>query len=310
MDTAGNTSTPKNVQYYFGNAAPSPPENLQVDHETNTVNEFTFSWDAPLAYIGDVNKITYYYSVNAKPTQFNTNSTSVKAVGPSPFATQKGPNIFYVVAKDEAGNIDWNQYAEKTFTADTSAPGSPSDINVSDISNKEASEYRLVVSWLAPTISDPNNFNGYNIYESESEGGPFTKLANTSGTAYVHTSLVKDSTHYYYVKSSDKTGNESAASSTGSETATGRYTTAPLIVKEPQAVAKAYSATITWTTAREANSAVEYGTSSSLGQTTGNSPTVYQSRLVIFKPMVKNIIIGSFILTLMAILELLTQDRL
>lgn len=274
VDAAGNVSpTPISVQYYYGSSAPSPPTNLQVTPATNTTNSFTFEWEDPAAFIGESSKITYYYSVNTLPNEFNTNTTTAKAVGPAPFASQRGTNRFYVVAKDEAGNIDYDQFAYVDFTADTSAPPAPTAVTASDISNKEGGEFRLVISWLVPTITDPNNFNGYDIYASSDEAGPYTKIANTSGTAYVHTDLTKDGKYYYYVQSIDKTGNHSASSSTASAIATGRYTKAPAIVSEPSAVSQARSAKITWATARQATSAVEYGTSEEFGNTTGNSPT-------------------------------------
>lgn len=275
VDNAGNVSASAiSVQYYFGSSAPSPPTNLQVSPPSNSTNSFTFEWEDPAAFIGDSSKITYYYSINTLPNEFNTNSTTAKAVGPGPFATQKGSNRFYVVAKDEAGNISYDQYAYVDFTADTSAPPAPTSVTASDISNKEGDEFRLVISWLVPSITDPTNFDGYDIYAASEEEGPFTKIANTSGTAYVHTDLVKDGQYYYYIQSVDKTGNQSAASSTASAIATGRYTKAPAIVAEPVAVSQARSAKITWATARGATSAVEYGTTEDFGGTTGNSPTL------------------------------------
>ena len=275
IDNAGNHSGAMNIQYYFGDSAPTPPRSLTAIPETNTENSFTFTWDAPLSYVGDPSKIIYYYSVNAEPTEFNSNQTFAKAAGPDPFATQKGENKFYVVAKDEAGNIDWDQFASASFYADTSAPGSPSSVSVSDISDKEGDEFRLVISWIEPSIGDPSNFDGYDIYESTSAEGPFSKLANTSGTAYVHTNLVKDSHHYYYVVAIDKTRNESAPSSTADAIASGRYRRPPNIVTEPQATPRATTATIRWATSREANSAVEFGTTQNLGQNISNQLTTY-----------------------------------
>lgn len=276
VDSASNASAPKSIQYYYGSSAPSKPNNLRVDPLSNTTNNFLFQWDIPSAYIGDVNKLTYYYSVNSKPTAHNTNSTSALAVGPGPFATQYENNTFFVVAKDEAGNINYDNYAEIIFKAYTSAPPSPTEINVSDISNKETDEYRLVVSWNAPQISDQTNFGGYDIYESSVASGPFAKIANTSGTAYVQTALVKDSTHYYYVKSTDKTGNESAASTTKSQIATGKFTTAPKIVKDPTVTVGARKAIIKWITSREASSAVEFGVDpNNLDRMDANGATKY-----------------------------------
>ncbi len=275
-DSAGNVSSgTKMVQYKFGAVAPSPPQNLLAIPEQREINEFSFSWNPPASYIGDVNNITYYYSVNSEPGPYNTNSTMVTSVGPGSFATQKGENNFYVVAKDEAGNIDYKQYAKIPFIANTSAPSSPTYLNVSDISDKESAQFRLVLSWMAPDIGDENNFAGYDIYESEDEEGDYAKIANTSGTAYVHTNLERDSVHYYYVVAVDKTQNKSAASSVSSAIATGRYKNPPNIVKEPEVVARATTATIKWATSREANSAVQFGVTEELGQNISNPLTTY-----------------------------------
>ncbi|NTU69333.1 hypothetical protein HGB13_00680 [bacterium] len=275
-DSAGNVSSgTKTIQYKFGAVAPSPPLNLVANPTTNTQNNFTFTWDAPASYVGDVNRITYYYSINTEPTQYNTNSTSARAAGPGPFATQKEDNNFFVVAKDEAGNIDWLNFSKVPFRAETSAPAAPTDVNVNDISDKDANQYRMVISWIAPTIGDPLNFAGYDIYESSNEAGPFTKLANTSGTAYVHTGLTKDSRHYYYVVSIDKTNNRSVESSTAFGNASGRYKNPPNVVKNPEVTAKAKSAIIKWATSREANTTVEFGKTESFGRNAANPVTQY-----------------------------------
>lgn len=270
-DTAGNVSPgTKTIQYKFGAVAPSPPASLVASPTTSTQNDFTFTWDAPVSYIGDVNRITYYYSINTEPTEYNTNSTTARAAGPGPFATQRGENNFFVVAKDEAGNIDWRNFSKVPFTAETSAPAAPTDVSVNDISDKDANQYRLVISWIAPTIGDVSNFAGYDIYESDTEEGEYAKLANTSGTAYVHTGLVKDSRHFYTVKSVDKTNNVSVASTSTPGTASGRYKKAPNVVQAPEVTAKAKSAIVKWATSREANTTIEYGKTESLGRIVSN----------------------------------------
>jgi PKD repeat protein len=51
-------------------------------------------------------------------------------------ATQYGNNLLYVVAKDEAENVDWNQYASAIFTANTISPGIPLNLQVTDTTNR------------------------------------------------------------------------------------------------------------------------------------------------------------------------------
>lgn len=268
VDNAGNTSTALSQDYYYSASAPSPPQNLEVDPATPTsVNSFTFTWDLPLSYVGDGSKIKYYYSINAKPTQFNVTETTNRVVGPGPYATQKGTNTFYVVAKDEAENIDYDLYAEVEFTADTSAPPIPVNVQAFDTSDREAEEYSVAVKWSIPSGIDTSNFAGYSIFRSE-DNTTFTEVAMTTGSAFVDTGI-ESKLYYYYVKSKDKTSNYSVASSTVSLTPTGRYTSPPTIVQDPKTTIQSFQATFNWATNRVCSSFVEYGETIKLGNTTG-----------------------------------------
>jgi hypothetical protein len=267
VDNAGNTSVPIAQDYYFSASAPSPPQDLQVDPEYAATNSFYFEWKKPDSFIGEESKLKYYYSINTKPTQYTAVETTTTSVGPGPFATQKGANTFYVVAKDEAGNIDWNLYASKEFVADTSNPPVPGGVSAFDTSDREAQEYSVAVKWSTPIGIDTSNFAGYSIFRSE-DNVTFTEVATTSGSAFVDTGL-ESKLYYYYVKSKDKTNNYSIASTTVSLTPTGRYTTAPKIVQDPSTTIQSFQATFNWATNRVCSSFVEYGETIKLGNTTG-----------------------------------------
>ncbi len=273
VDNAGNVSSPISQEYYFSADAPSPPQNLTVTPAYSTGNSFTFEWDQPASFIGDVAKLKYYYSVNALPNAYNTVETTVKAAGPGPFATQKGPNRFYVVAMDEAGNIDYDLYSYIDFTADTTAPGAPVNPQIFDTSDRENQEYSIAIKWSLPVSMDEDNFAGYVVYRSLEENGTYTEVATTSGTAYVDTGL-ESRRYYYYVKSKDNTSNLSIASSIVTIIPTGRYTKAPDLTQEPKVSVKSFAATFQWGTNREASSFVEYGKSISLGETNGQIDNV------------------------------------
>lgn len=272
VDNAGNASAPISQDYYFNSSAPSPPQNLAVTPESSDDNSFAFSWDEPSSYVGESSKITYYYSVNTLPTQFNVVETSSTFAGPGPFATQKGPNTFYVVAKDEAGNIDYNLYASVQFEANTTSPGAPTNIQIFDTSDRESAAYSAAIKWVPPAGMDANNFAGYVIYRSE-DGTNFTSVATTSGTAYVDSGL-ESKLYYYYVKAKDLTNNLSIASSTVQITPTGKYTTPPTLVGDPKFTVQSFAASFTWATNRVASSFVEYGKTISLGQTNGQIDSV------------------------------------
>jgi len=272
VDAAGNISETLKQEYYFSASAPSPPRNLTVTPETSTTNSFAFQWEQPESFLGDASKVSYLYSVNALPNAYNTTKTVVRAAGPGPFATQKGANRFYVCAMDEAENVDYDLYAYVDFTADTTAPGTPVNVQIFDTSDRENQEYSIAIKWSPPAAINEDNFAGYIIYRSD-DGVTFAEMASTSGSAYVDTELTSR-LYYYQAKSKDSTNNVSVESTTVSILPTGRYTTAPKLVTEPSHTVQAYDAEIKWGTNRVASSFVEYGKSMSFGKTNGQVDSV------------------------------------
>lgn len=287
-DNAGNYAGTYATQIYkYSGTAPSKPTNLEVTYpadgsNSNTVNEFAFAWDAPESFSGAQSGLKYYYSINALPTGNNVNEiglTNTYLTSDS-YATQKGDNVLYVVAKDEAGNIDYLNYAKVTFTADTSAPGIPRNIDISDVSIKETSSWRLALSWDAPESSG-SGVSTYKIYRSAvassvctSNYSDFNYVASSTQTSYVDTGLTQDK-KYYCVKACDSTNECSAVSDTVNLYPDGRWRVAPSLVGEPTATVKTKTATIGWSTSRTASSFVKYGKSSgSYGEEVGSSTQI------------------------------------
>lgn len=282
VDGAGNASSALMQEYYYSASAPTPPQNLDVSPASSTTNSFSFSWDTPASFAGDEAGIVYHYAVNVLPTANNSVATTVKSAGPSAFATQKGTNQFFVVAEDEANNIEWNNYAVVTFEADTSNPPIPGNVQIFDTSDRENSKYGIAIKWARPDGIDTANFDGFVIYRSE-DNVTFTEIAKTTGSAYVDSgeillpsgdTTLESKAYYYYVKSKDKTSNYSAASSTVTIIPTGKYTTAPKLVGTPSYTTQSFQATFTWATDRVGSSFIEYGKSISLGETTGQVDSV------------------------------------
>jgi len=287
-DNAGNYAGTYATQIYkYSGTAPSKPTNLEVTHpadgsNSNTVNEFAFAWDAPESFSGAQSGLKYYYSINALPTGNNVNEIGLTNtyLTSDAYATQKGDNVLYVVAKDEAGNIDYLNYAKVTFTADTSAPGIPRNIDISDVSIKETSSWRLALSWDAPESSG-SGISTYKIYRSAvassvctSNYSDFNYVASSTQTSYVDTGLTQDK-KYYCVKACDSTNECSAVSDTVNLYPDGRWRVAPSLVGEPTASVKTKTATIGWSTSRTASSFVKYGKSSgSYGEEVGSSTQI------------------------------------
>jgi hypothetical protein len=268
VDNAGGYDlTPVQTNFYFNNSSPTAPQNLTVTPATpSDTNSFSFSWGLPISYSGSISG--YYYSINALPTLANTTYTTATSLPTDAYATQQGVNTLYLVAKDESGNYDLgscqsiqnnpttDSCTKVEFTANTSAPGIPTAVQIFDISNRDTKEYAVTIKWMAPT-NQGAGFSGYEVYRS-SNGSDYSSIGSTSGTTYADTGLASQK-YYYYVKSKDNAGQYSAASSVVSIIPTGKYTSPPKIVAAPKMTVSSYSATITWQTDREGSSFVEYG---------------------------------------------------
>ncbi|MCL5407381.1 MAG: DUF2341 domain-containing protein [Patescibacteria group bacterium] len=278
VDNAGGYDlTPVQTNFYYNNSSPTTPQNLTVTPTVSGTNSFAFSWSLPISYSGSI--AGYYYSINALPTLVNVSYTTATSLPADAYATQQGVNTFYIVAKDESGNYDLgscqsiqnnpttDSCTKVEFTANTSAPGIPTTVQIFDISNRDTKEYAITLKWTAP-VNQGAGFSGYEVYRSATGSG-YESIGSTTGTTYADTGL-SSHIYYYYVKSKDNAGQYSAASSVVSVTPTGKYTSPPKIVATPKITISSYSAVITWQTDREGSSFVEYGTgAASLGTVNG-----------------------------------------
>ncbi|HPT66181.1 MAG TPA: fibronectin type III domain-containing protein [Candidatus Woesebacteria bacterium] len=269
-DTANNYATDyATASFYYSSIAPGAPKNLAVGPTINSVNEFAFSWQAPDLFYGQQVGLRYYYSINEEPSSSNVNKIGLAEtyLSSGPYATRKDSNTFYVVAKDEAGNIDYNNFTSVQFEAKTSAPGIPLNTDISDVSVKETNNWRLALAWESPEVSGSGIAN-YKVYRSgvtdancSTDMDDFTNISSTSSESFVDTNL-KQTKYYYCVTACDSTNECSAPSSTVSLTPDGKWRVAPTLLDGPSAVVKTKSATVTWTTNRTASSFVKYGKSS------------------------------------------------
>jgi hypothetical protein len=267
-DSAGNYSAYVPVTYYFSSSAPGAPQNLTVtassplngDLTKSQTNSFAFAWNKPETYFGNEANLVYYYSVNALPTAQNTSSTSLRSLLAGPYATLPGDNVFYVVAKDESGRVDWANHSAVTFTADTAAPGIPNNMDIADVSVKSTSSWKLATSWEAPT-SGGSGVSSYDIFRSV-DGTSFSKVASTSGISFVDTNLLQE-TYYYKVRACDNTNNCGGFSTVVSLLPDGKFTEAATLIGDPTVSAvTTKKAQISWSTARTSDSKLAFGTSS------------------------------------------------
>ncbi len=289
-DNACNVSTTYITGILKYNAdAPTTPQNLAVSPSSNTTNSFAFSWEAPATYTGQLSGLSYCYTINSVPSASTCTWTSSASLSADAYATQPGTNTFYVVAKDEAGNVNYSSYASVNFTANTSAPGVPRSMDLADISIKVSSNWKLTVSWETPSDVGAG-VSAYKVYRSttssascSSNFSSFTELGSTAGTAYTDTGL-NQQTYYYCVKACDSANNCSAVSSTVSGYPDGKYTSAASLSSGPTTSSiTTKKATVNWSTSRNSDSKIQYGSSSGSyydeepsksGQTTDHSITL------------------------------------
>ena len=73
----------------------------------------------------------------------------------------------------------------------------------------------MSLSW---TASNSPNIIAYNVYRGNASSGPFTKVANVSGTSFTDTGVQAGATYYYEVTAVDNANVESAPTSPVSAT--------------------------------------------------------------------------------------------
>lgn len=258
---ANTFSQPKTVNYYYADPAnaPAPPTNLRLTTPTtNTLNSFGFAWDVPSAFLGSAINLSYRFSINALPTPQSTTATSLKQLNPGAYATLPGENVFYIVAQDEAGNINYSNYAQVSFFANTIAPGISTDVEIADVSVKSTAAWRLALSWDAP-IASGSGVHNYAVYRS-TDAENYTQIATTTSNSYVNTGLTQIM-YYYKIKACDNTSNCGEFSSVVNFLPDGRFVDAPSLTADPTVSdITTRKAVVAWSTNRMSDSKVAYGT--------------------------------------------------
>lgn len=277
VDLAGNYSTPgtyRTGSLSYGGDAPvfEDGASISIDPTTSTSNNFSLSWpDATPAEGRSID--SYYYMVNTSPptalstltsnpgTYIATTNTSIDATKLS--GAQKGGNSVTVVAVDDEGNYSPSNAITGSFTLNSTHPDPVSDLTVSDASIKSASLWRASLAWSHPDYQGTGTLT-YTVQRS-TDGITWATITTTSGTAYVDT--VSDSQKYYWRVGSSDTTDSSIASPSYTNAVTiipkGSYTDPAELTSGPS-VSKLTTrkAQISWTTNRNSDSKIAFGTSS------------------------------------------------
>ncbi|MBI5588815.1 MAG: PKD domain-containing protein [Deltaproteobacteria bacterium] len=128
------------------------------------------------------------------------------------------------------------------------------------------------LSWTAPTTNADGtaltDLAGYKVYYGTSTGN-YTQTINVGNVmTYQVASLTDGGTYYFSVTAYDTAGNESGYSTEVSKTVAGSDTTAPVISGVYSNNISTTGATVAWTTNEASDTQVQWGTTSSLGNST------------------------------------------
>ncbi len=268
VDNAGNYQSAFNATILITQAPGQAPENLQVNPTSSTNNAFSFTWDPPTSHVNAISELNYCWTVNeeiqANGSNCNWTGKGIEQLASGPYATMQGDNIFRIATDDVAGNFDGSVYESITFTANTTAPGAPNGLDISDVSTRSTSSWKLALTWAAPTLSG-SGVSGYRVYRS-TDNSNFSQVGSTSGsnTSFIDSGLSQVD-YYYKVVACDNAASCGAASNVVTLRPTGRFTEpAALTADTDQPKIKdvgTKKTTVYWFTDRDSDSKVAFGTS-------------------------------------------------
>lgn len=270
VDNAGNLGAMGSfgqIYYSATQQPPSMPQNLAVTPTSSTDNNFSFTWDEPTTFTGPTGQINYCWTVNvsiaADGSNCNWTGQGITQLAQGAYATRQGVNTLYLMAKDQSQNFSNANAASVNFTATTAAPGAPQNLELSDVSIRATSSWKIALSWSAPQLSG-SGVAGYKIYRSTNSVN-FTEVGTTSSTnlSFIDSGL-SQTDYYYYVKACDNADSCSVASNTETKYPNGRYTTPARLTDDTDQPKirdiGTRKATIYWFTDRASDSKIAYGT--------------------------------------------------
>jgi len=274
VDFAGNASgdnTLRTCSLEYGGMAPkfNGVDTVTITPAVSTTNSYALSW--PAATPANDRTITaYYYVVNelpptslatltGNPGKYISTGTATSVPTGALAGANKGGNIVYVVAVDDADNYSRSNLISGTFTLNSTNPDNVNNLVGSDSSIKSESKWYVTLTWTAPAYQGAGNLT-YHVYRS-TDGTTFAEVGTTSGLSYVDNT--PSSTKYYYkVYTKDGANAQSSGTNAVSITPTGRYTSAPTLSSGPSSSAiTTKKAKINWSTNRGSDSKVAFGTS-------------------------------------------------
>ena len=124
------------------------------------------------------------------------------------------------------------------------------------------------MTWKAPAAG--GEVATYEVYRLAADETDYSKVGETTSTAYTDADLTHEASYSYKVTAVDNAGSVSVASNVVTGTAEGKYFSPPSAGGTPSASAGSTTATITWSTTRPTYGTVEYGKTDNYGSSAGD----------------------------------------
>lgn len=259
IGTPHNPSWDGTTALEWSNGGTPPPPTVSNVRATNvTTSTATIQWSTSTAADSRVEYGTttaYGQSTTTDPARVTAHSLSLSSL-------VAGTVYHYRVhSTDSSGGTASS--GDFTFTTSSAADTAPPVISAIAATNVTTSGASIVWSTNEPADSQVD-------YGTTTNYGQSTGLDPTLMTAHSMslTSLAAGTTYYYRVRSKDAAGNASTSSAFTFTTAAAADTTPPVISAVTATDLTAMSAVIRWTTNEAADSQINYGLTTSYGQTT------------------------------------------
>lgn len=277
VDRAGNISAPSTYRtgnLAYGGDAPLFPDGavVTVNPNDSESNNFALSWPEAVPAAGN-SLDKYYYMINetppatlatltSNPAKYIASNSNSIASGKLP-GVNKGSNVVRVVAVDTDGNYSPSNLIIGSFSLNSNNPDPAKNLTVSDASIKSASLWRASLAWDHPDYQGTGTLT-YTVQRS-SNGSDWQTVTTTNGTAYVD--IVAESKQYYWRVGSSDTTDSSIASPSYTNAVTivpkGSYTDPADLTSGPVVEGlTTRKAQIKWSTSRNSDSKVAFGTKS------------------------------------------------
>ena len=190
-------STPyETIPLTYTPSLPSPPTNLTA---TAGNGQVTLNWSASSGATG-YNVKYGTTSGGPYPTVIYTTNTNYTVTG----LTNGTPYYFVVTAVNSAGESGYSNQASATPSAPLQPPIAPTNLAA------VAGNGQVSLSWSASYGA-----TSYNIYESTTSGGPYTKINSTTNTNYTVTGLTNGATYYFVVTAVNSAGESGYSNEVG-----------------------------------------------------------------------------------------------